>query len=332
VPSCSSAFALPRALPSFPTRRSSDLLRSDRRSWADPYSGPCRHGSSIRLRASGAPPRSGHSAGRAAAQSWPPSASVSTSLLVSNMSRMGCRILRVGRDPLDQKLGCLGEIAEFDMWKLLLPAMGDEETFREDQVSTSCYAKVRSPIANHDTSIGAFGLREPAFAVTRQRQTVAAGMGKCQPPAPSPGPRQPIGAEGHVDAGTLQHGADGPVQSVGDDRDRVSQPAAKANEVDEPRIDLDFIDEAIEFFGSGPDEIDLADHTLARADEAGFPLLLDLHPARISESLEEEVGRIERRNRPIEIDEHMKLHTRTRHVQTCQYIRRVNMPTVSPGR
>ena len=68
----------------------------------------------------------------------------------------------------------------------------------------------------------------------------------------------------------------------------------------------------------GADQVNLAHHAFARADQSCFPLFLNLAPARIGEALEKKIRSIERSNRPIEIDEDVKLHTRTRPVVgTC---------------
>ena len=64
----------------------------------------------------------------------------------------------------------------------------------------------------------------------------------------------------------------------------------------------------------GAHQVDLAHHALARADAAGLPVLLDLAPGRRGEALEKQIGRIDRSDRSVEIDEHAALHTRSRHV------------------
>ena len=78
-----------------------------------------------------------------------------------------------------------------------------------------------------------------------------------------------------------------------------------------PPVDLHGTDEGVHLGGRGAHEIDLAHHALARADAAGLPLLLDVAPCRSSEALEKKIGRIDRSDGSIEIDENTTLHTRS---------------------
>ena len=104
---------------------------------------------------------------------------------------------------------------------------------------------------------------------------------------------------------------DGAVETVGDDDQRVAEPPEQVDEAAESRIDIHCTDEGIHLGGRGAHQIDLAHHALTRADAASLPLFLDVPPCRSSEALEKKIGRIDRSDRSIEIDENTTLHTRS---------------------
>src|SRR5690606_27711675 len=127
---------------------------SDRRSSADPYSGPYRRGSSTRTRASAARHHSSHEAGPAAAQCRQASAMASSLLFVSNVNRNFRPLSGAGRDPAHQKLAGFGEIAELYVRQTLLPATSRQRAFRENEIGAPGNTVIRPAIADDDAGIG----------------------------------------------------------------------------------------------------------------------------------------------------------------------------------
>jgi hypothetical protein len=76
-------------------------------------------------------------------------------------------------------------------------------------------------------------------------------------------------------------------------------------------VDLDAGDERVHLRLARAHQVDLAHEALARADAAGLPIVLDLTPGGSRKPLEQQVGRIDRSDSSVEIDEHATFHTRT---------------------
>jgi len=79
--------------------------------------------------------------------------------------------------------------------------------------------------------------------------------------------------------------------------------AAEFDQVGKVRVERHLVDDGLQIFLAGADKIDLAGQAFARADAAGEPLSLDCAPFRIGKALEDDVRRILKRDRSVEIDE-----------------------------
>jgi hypothetical protein len=69
------------------------------------------------------------------------------------------------------------------------------------------------------------------------------------------------------------------------------------------RVERHVLHHRIKFLRCRSYKIDLTRQALPRSDYSGKPLGLDLAPFRISKTLEDDVGCILKRDRPVEIDE-----------------------------
>src|SRR5207247_10931966 len=75
--------------------------------------------------------------------------------------------------------------------------------------------------------------------------------------------------------------------------------------VDHPaqaRSDADVIQQAVDLLPGRAHKRHLGTQTLPRSDPSGQPRLLDLQPRRIGERLENGIGRITKRDGPVEVE------------------------------
>ena len=91
----------------------------------------------------------------------------------------------------------------------------------------------------------------------------------------------------------------------------MSKASDERDERPKSFVDLDGANKAVHLGRSRTHEIDLTNHTLARAYAPGLPFVLDGAPSRIGKSFKKQIRCIDRSDRSIEIYEHTALHTRS---------------------
>ncbi len=124
-----------------------------------------------------------------------------------------------------------------------------------------------------------------------------------------------VGVERDLEPGVAQDPLDDEVEPVGDDGHADAVALALVDEGGKSRVDAQLRHGVQDLGRARLEQRHLPRHALARADPPGLPVLLDLLPGRVGKPLEQEVGDVTRDDRPVEIDEGVALHTRTRHVQ-----------------
>jgi hypothetical protein len=132
-----------------------------------------------------------------------------------------------------------------------------------------------------------------------------------QTPAPAAQPAarlagQPVGDDrqgGQAMAG--QDPADEMVDAVGDDGQRDGVVGAPGGEGREAGIELDLVEHGVELGVGAFDQGDLAAHAGGRIDAAGDPVGLQRLPGRTGQPAQDAVGRVDDRDRPVEIAEHL---------------------------
>ncbi len=192
---------------------------------------------------------------------------------------------------------------------------GEQGAFGQHQIGSAGDTEVGAAVADHDRQLARGARGEVALAVARQRPAVAARMREGEPPAIVAAPLQMVGGEGQLRQSVApQHSLDRAVEPVRHHSDVVAKPGAQRSERRKPRIDLNAGDKVVHFGLAGADEIDLAHHAFARADQACLPVLLDTAPSGVGEALEQQVRRVDGRDGSVEIDQQAVLHTHTRHV------------------
>ena len=189
--------------------------------------------------------------------------------------------------------------------------MLEQGALGEHQIGAAGHAEIRAAVAHDDAQLPRLARRKAALAVAGQGSAVAARMRERQPPAVAALPLQVIGVEGQVEVVALEHGLDRAIEPVGHDRDTVAEPAAQPCERAEIRVDLDAGDERVHLRlrSRAPGR---SGAPCTRASRCGRPSIPPrFAPGRSRKPLEQQVGRIDRSDRSVEIDEHATLHTRT---------------------
>src|SRR5262245_47892666 len=82
---------------------------------------------------------------------------------------------------------------------------------------------------------------------------------------------------------------------------------AKPGELGKMRIERDTFGNRVEGVRACPYQIDLACETFARPDHSGHPLGFDVAPNGIGKTLQDDIRCILKRNRAVEIDEHVEV-------------------------
>src|SRR5262249_51670328 len=115
-----------------------------------------------------------------------------------------------------------------------------------------------------------------------------------------------VGEYRNVESDAGQHLRDQAIQSIGDDRHGNAVALTERNEIRKIRVEGYFFANLVELLGRCAQHRHLFAHAFAGADAAREPFCFHLLPSRIGKPLEDDVGRILKRDRPVEIDENAK--------------------------
>ena len=141
-----------------------------------------------------------------------------------------------------------------------------------------------------------------ALAVPQRCRAITPREWKAEPPPVAAEPLQPVCKEGQLQPGRAQHVAHDAVHAIRQN-DNLQLPApAQFDEGRKVPIDHAGMKQPVQGLGRRPQEVHLPGHAILRRTSALLPFPLDLAPGRIAEAVEYGVGRVGRRDRPVEVD------------------------------
>src|SRR5262249_16218957 len=141
------------------------------------------------------------------------------------------------------------------------------------------------------------------FACAAGRAAGGVEARKLHPPPVGADGDKSIARIGKIETGPVQHSGDNPIEAVRSDHQVTTELPALRDEGGEGRIDLDLVDQFVKIVIGRSHQVDLAHQTLARADAAGDPIVLDLAPFGKGKSFENQIGNVSANNRSVEINE-----------------------------
>lgn len=99
-----------------------------------------------------------------------------------------------------------------------------------------------------------------------------------------------------------QNAPDAEIEAVADNMRRDFEPLTGFQKFAETFVELDVVEQFVDFVSRRADQSDLFAQTFTRADGAVFPAFFDFQPARVGEPFKNRVNRVAARNRAVKIE------------------------------
>ena len=201
----------------------------------------------------------------------------------------------------------IGKIVEGQVRDRVRPAMGQQAILREYEIRTRSNTKIRRAVADKDCGRAVWRhdivARNRAFAGAGLDTAVGSRMRKFETVTTARKHDQRIGLYAQPGKRVIgQDALDCVIDSVADDiQCDIARSFACFDKGRESGVDFNGIEIAVQFPAIRLEKGNLARHAFARAEPAGQPLLLDVHPRRIRKSFKQTISYILQRNRSVKI-------------------------------